>query len=197
MIAAIVSEVDPDMGHYRARTSPDGMMTIAFTDLEGSTAMMERLGEQRWLELILSHNQLVRECVQSHSGDVVKSQGDGFMVAFASTSAALSCAVELQWALEAHNERNPEDPLLVRMGLHAGNIFQTEDQDFLGKTVVMAARITGRARGGEVLVSAACKQYTDSLGLWRYGAPSELTLKGLSADQRVYPLDWRATPLSG
>lgn len=167
------------------------MLTIAFTDIEGSTEMMERLGEDRWLEVMFGHNRLVRDCVRDHGGEEVKSQGDGFMIVFASASAALDCAVELQRILSRYDAGEPAETLRVRVGLHTGNIFQAED-DFLGRAVVLAARITGHARGGEILVSSACKDYTSHLGRWRYGQPLELKLKGLAGVERVYSLDWSA-----
>lgn len=190
-LAAIVARVDPDLPEYRHLTSPDGMMTIVFTDIEGSTEMMERLGEERWLELMLAHNKLVRSVVDEHGGEVVKSQGDGFMLTFRSASAALACAVKLQHALTQSREANHEQPMRVRIGVHTGNIFQAEN-DYLGRTVVLAARITGRARGGEVLISASAKEYTERLKRWRYGSPTSLSLKGLTGPERVYSLDWRA-----
>jgi class 3 adenylate cyclase len=188
-LAAIVEEVGADLPVVRAKTSPDGMLTLAFTDIERSTEMMERLGENRWLELMFVHNRIVRECVREHGGEVVKSQGDGFMLVFASASAALDCAVELQRILSAHNAAEPTQTLRVRVGLHTGNIFQLDD-DFLGKAVVLAARITGHARGGEILVSAACRKYTVHIGRWRYGRAMLLRLKGLVRPERVYSLDW-------
>ncbi len=185
----IVEDVGGDLPGYREKTSPDGMLTIAFTDIESSTEMMERLGEDRWVEVIVVHNQLVRECVSSHGGDVVKSQGDGFMIVFASASAALDFAVELQRLLSRHNAGEPGAALRVRVGLHTGNIFQADD-DFLGKAVVLAARITGHAHGGQILVSDACKEYTYRVGRWRYGQSVELRLKGLASAERVHPVDW-------
>jgi class 3 adenylate cyclase len=188
-IAAIVAAGDPALAEHRAVTSPDGMMTIAFTDIEGSTAMLEQLGEGQWLELIREHNRIVREVVSDYRGEVVKSQGDGFMVVFASASAALTCAVELQRRLAQHNERNPGRQLRVRIGLHTGNVFAAE-HDFLGKAVLLAARITGRARVGEILVSGACREYTHRLGRWRYRGPRELRLKGIGTIERIYALEW-------
>jgi class 3 adenylate cyclase len=131
----------------------------------------------------------VRDCVADHNGEVVKSQGDGFMIVFASSAAALRCAVALQQRLDEENERRGEEPIRVRIGMHTGNIFAA-DSDFLGRAVVLAARITGRARGGEILVSDDCKRYTDRLGVWRYGDASQLQLKGLSTPTTVHPLDW-------
>jgi class 3 adenylate cyclase len=190
-VAAIVAQIDPVLPGYRHQTSPEGMVTIVFTDIERSTELMERLGEEAWLETMLAHNKLVRGVVADCGGDVVKAQGDGFMLAFASASAALSCAVELQRAVGRFNAGNPARSLRVRVGVHTGNIFRLDD-DFLGKAVVLAARITGHARGGEVLVSAESKEYTERLGRWHYGAPTSLSLKGITDAQRVYLLDWRA-----
>jgi class 3 adenylate cyclase len=73
--------------------------------------------------------------------------------------------------------------------MHTGNVLRT-DEDYLGRAVVLAARITGRARGGEILVSQACREYTEHVGGWRYGRPAELTLKGLTRIERVHPLEW-------
>lgn len=188
-LAAIVQEVGPGLSAYRTKTSPDGMLTISFTDIEGSTEMLERMGEERWIGLISEHNRIVRECVGRHGGEVVKSQGDGFMIVFASASAALDCAVELQRTIAARDADPGAEPLRVRVGLHTGNIFQSDD-DFLGRAVVLAARITGLADGGQILVSDACRRYTCHLGRWRYGAAEEVRLKGLARSERVFTLEW-------
>jgi class 3 adenylate cyclase len=190
-LAAIVADVDPELPDCRDQTSPDGMMTIVFTDIEGSTAMMERLGEEDWIEMLRAHNRLVRQLVAERGGSVVKSQGDGFMLAFSSAGAALNCAAELQRAVARSNETQSERELRVRIGVHTGNMFELEG-DFLGRSVVLAARITGRARGGEVLVSGASKQYTERLGRWDFGRPTLLSLKGLADAECVYSLDWGA-----
>jgi class 3 adenylate cyclase len=190
-LATIVEVVGEDLPVCREKTSPDGMLTLVFTDIEGSTAMMEELGEAIWVDVMFAHNRIVRDCVGEYGGEVVKSRGDGFLIAFASASAALDCAVALQRTLSRHNATRPAQALQVRVGMHTGNIFQLDD-DFLGKAVVLAARITGRARGGQILVSAACREYTQGVGRWRYGQPMELQLKGLASVERVYPLDWAA-----
>ncbi len=183
-MAAIVATVESEPPEYRDQTSPDGMLTVAFTDIEGSTAMMERIGEERWMALMLDHGRLVRGCVSAHGGDVARSLGDGFLLVFGGASAALGFAVDLQQALAS-------DEIRVRVGMHTGNVFRAED-DLFGRTVVLAARITGAAEGAEVLVSAACREYTEHLGLWRYGRGRELSLKGLVARETVYPLEWDA-----
>lgn len=188
-LAAIVAAVDTDLEDFRHQTSPEGMVTIVFTDLEASTEMLEEIGEERWLEIMLSHSRLVRECVSEHGGAIPESHGDGYMITFASARAALGFAVALQRSLERYNQDHPAQPLRVRVGMHTGNIFQSGD-DVLGRSVVLAARITGRARGGEVLVSDACHQYTHRVGVWSYSGPIDMNLKGLASPERVYALEW-------
>ncbi len=83
--------------------APDGTVTILFTDIESSTAMTERLGDQRWLELLRGHNAIVRRRVAAHEGFEVKSEGGGFMLAFQSARKALECAVDIRRAFAARN----------------------------------------------------------------------------------------------
>ena len=85
------------------------------------------------------------------------------MLAFRSAGSALTCAAELQRAVAECNDTQLERAVRVRIGVHTGNMFEL-DGDFLGRAVVLAARITGRARGGEVLVSAASREYTEASG---------------------------------
>jgi class 3 adenylate cyclase len=188
-LAAIVAAVDTDLEDYRRQTSPEGMVTIVFTDLEASTEMLEEMGEDRWLEVMLEHSRIIRDCVAEHGGEVAESQGDGYMITFASASAALAFSVASQRTLGRYNREHHDQPLRVRIGMHTGNIFQSGD-DVLGRAVVLAARITGRARGGEILVSEDCREYTRRAGRWSFSGPIELALKGLASAERVYSLDW-------
>lgn len=117
------------------------------------------------------------------------------MLAFASAWAAIICAVELQRVLAEYDACVLREGLRVRIGVHTGNIF-ADQEDFLGRAVVLAARITGHAHGGEILVSDVCRNYIKHLGVWRYGQPTELRLKGLAAPERVHPLAWSASVVS-
>jgi class 3 adenylate cyclase len=189
-LAAIVASVDTEFEYFRDQTSPDGMMTIAFTDIVESTAQMETLGEERWLQLMRTHSRIVRGCIEAHDGELVKSQGDGFMVVFASATGAQEFAIALQRALAGHNAAGV-DHLRVRIGLHTGKIFAADpDQDYLGRAVVLAARITGKAGAGEILVSEACRGYTLHLNRWEYGPAVALRLKGITGQEYAYPLEW-------
>src|SRR3990172_788959 len=82
-----------------AAVAPDGMVAILFSDIEDSTVLTERLGDQAWMALLQSHNDLVRAQVRAHGGFEVKTMGDGFMVAFQSARRALQCAIGMQKAM--------------------------------------------------------------------------------------------------
>jgi class 3 adenylate cyclase len=159
------------------------------TDIEGSTAITERLGDQRWLELLREHNAIVRKRVAVHEGFEVKAEGDGFMLAFGSARKALECAADIQRAFVRHNESAGE-PIRVRIGLHTGEALK-EDEDFFGKNVILAARIAGQAKGGEILVSSLLKELTESGGDIAFGEGREVELKGLSGQHHVFEVGWQ------
>lgn len=165
--------------------SADGSVTIVFTDIEGSTALMETLGEEKWLELLAWHDDVLRRQTTLFGGSVVKGQGDGFMLAFPATGAAAACTVAIQQAL---NTGWAGVPVPVRVGMHRGNA-KAEAGDFFGRTVVVAARVASGANGGEILVS---QEVQDDLGgAFSLGEARSLALKGISGHQTVFPLLWR------
>src|SRR5829696_10216847 len=82
-----------------ARLAPDGKVAILFSDIEESTALNERIGDRAWVRLMSSHDKLIRRHVKKHSGHVVKSQGDGFMIAFAHPEEAVLCSLDVQRSL--------------------------------------------------------------------------------------------------
>jgi class 3 adenylate cyclase len=120
----------------------------------------------------------------------VKSQGDGFMVAFGSARRALRCAIGMQRAFAHHASRSAGAPLHVRIGLHTGEAIK-EDGDFFGKNVILASRIANAAQGAEILVSALFKELTESAGEFTFGPAREVELKGLSGRRQVFPVEWR------
>jgi class 3 adenylate cyclase len=189
-VAMVVEEERPDL---RGHTAPDGTVTILFSDIERSTELNERLGDHRFLELLREHNEIVRDQVRVHRGFEVKSQGDGFMIAFASPSDAVEGAIAIQRALGMRIEAGAEEPIRVRMGLHTGEAIRERD-DFFGRNVVLAARIAAQARGGEILVSAPLKELAEGSAAVSFGDPRELGLKGLSGRHTVHPVEWEPAP---
>jgi class 3 adenylate cyclase len=181
----VAAAVDQERPSLRPAAAPDGTVTILFTDIAGSTALNERLGDVRWLELLRLHNEIVREQVQLHGGYEVKSQGDGFMVAFASARRAVDCARAIQREIDARLGDHPNGPLTIRIGLHTGEALR-DDADFYGKNVVLAARIADQARGQEILASSVVKQLTESAGDVQFEAGREVELDGLAGTHTVY-----------
>jgi class 3 adenylate cyclase len=187
VIAAVESE-RPDI---RAHAAPDGTVTILFSDIEDSTVLTERLGDERWLELLRAHNTIFRRSLGAHDGYEVKNQGDGFMLVFPSPAAALRCAIEVQRALADHAEQSPEEGIRVRMGLHTGKAI-AEEGDFFGRNVVLAARIAAQARGAEILVSEALREEADGEDGLSFDDGRELELKGMAGTHVVHRAGWEA-----
>jgi class 3 adenylate cyclase len=184
--------VDPGDIDMRRGTSPEGAVTIMFSDIEGSTEIVERLGDDEWVRILRVHNRIVRDCVTRHAGTEVKSQGDGFMLAFPSSRAGLRCAIDIQRTLALRNEKESENRIRVRIGLHAGFMIQ-EGRDYIGRNVILAARIADKACGGEILVSAQLKEFVEPTAPAPFLGPRALELKGLSGPHWAHPVDWRST----
>jgi class 3 adenylate cyclase len=184
-IAVDVERARPDV---TPATAPNGTTTVLFTDIEGSTQLTERLGDTAWMSLLREHNQIVRAQATKHGGFEVKSQGDGFMLAFASARDAVRCAIGIQRTLAERDSTTNE--LRVRIGLHTGEPVR-EGEDFFGKSVILAARIAAEARGSEILVSSLVRDLTESSGEFSFEDPTDTELKGLSGMHRLSGVRWR------
>ena len=130
-----------------ARVTPDGRVAILFSDIEESTALNERVGDRAWVRLIGEHDRLVRKLVNKRSGHVVKSQGDGFMIAFAHAEQAVRCGIDMQDALHRDAQHKRRNGIRVRIGVHMGRSVRRGD-DLFGRNVAMAARVAAEACGG-------------------------------------------------
>ena len=183
-VAHAVEVEQPDL---RPQAAPDGTVTIMFSDIEGSTALADRLGDAKFMEVLREHNAIIRDQVKAHGGFEVKSEGDGFMVAFQSAGKALACASAIQKALVERNEAAAE-PVKVRMGLHAGEVIK-EGEDFFGRNVIMAARVASQANGGEILdVGGGEGAAGGSDTAW--GESRTVELKGLSGEHEIWAVEW-------
>ncbi|WP_082281892.1 protein kinase domain-containing protein [Mycobacterium colombiense] len=185
----VAESVEADRPDLSKVAAPDGTVTIMFSDIEGSTALAEQLGDERWLKLLHRHNTVIRRQLAAHSGFEVKSQGDGFMVAFASARNALRCAVAIQRDLRGYRDQSGGQVLRVRIGLHTGEVIR-EQEDFFGHTVILAARIGAKANGNGILVSAVLRGLVAGSHEFRFGETREEQLKGISDPQRVFEVCW-------
>jgi class 3 adenylate cyclase len=202
-VARVVEAEKPDL---RTHAAPDGTVTIMFSDIEGSTAMADRLGDKRFMDVLREHNAIIRDQIKVHGGFEVKSEGDGFMVAFQSAGKALACASAIQKALATRNARVGAPPgdgggaggaapgagagekVMVRMGLHAGEVIK-EGEDFFGRNVIMAARVASQAQGGEILTSGVVKALLQGSDV-TWGDSRTVSLKGLSGEHEIWAVKW-------
>jgi adenylate cyclase len=162
----------------------DGQVALVFSDIEGSTARNAAMGDRAWVDLLERHNDLIEQQVARCRGYVVKSQGDGYMLAFADPAAALRCCADIQRALAADPER--WDGIRVRMGVHLGTSVRRGD-DLFGLDVATASRVADLADGGQILVSAAVFDAVGDLPGVAFDAPREVELKGVG-DAWVHPV---------
>jgi predicted ATPase/class 3 adenylate cyclase len=158
------------------RNLPSGTVTFLFTDVEGSTRLLEQLGDG-YAEALAGHRRGLREAFQRHGGVEVDTQGDAFFVAFAKASDALAAAAEGRAALEP-------GPIRVRMGLHTGEPLLT-DEGYVGIDVHRAARIASVGHGGQILVSRSTRDLAGPDSLRDLG---DHRLKDLTAPERIYQL---------
>ncbi|MBJ7593304.1 MAG: adenylate/guanylate cyclase domain-containing protein [Candidatus Dormibacteraeota bacterium] len=168
-------------------TGKDGTVTLMFSDIEGSTALNEKLGDDAWLEVLTVHDKLVRRCIRHKRGQVIKTLGDSFMAAFADPDAALSSAVAVQRELGAA-DAVPGATVRVRIGLHTGPAI-ARGRDLFGINVATAARVAAEARGAEILVTEDVATRLD--GTHTLGKPRKVPLKGISGAPRVLAVRWQ------
>lgn len=160
--------------------------TFVFTDIVGSTRLLEALGHEKWKRLLARHDQLLRERIVDGGGEVIKQTGDGFFAAFEHPTAAVHAAIAMQQALDAE-VFSPD----VRIGIHTGTAFATGSDllDYGGQGVHMAARVGAVAGAGEILVSG---DTADSVrGLFRLSAARQAELKGFDEPAPVVSVEWR------
>ncbi|UCD58839.1 MAG: tetratricopeptide repeat protein, partial [Candidatus Hydrogenedentota bacterium] len=185
-IAAAVEVERPDLSGHAA---PDGTVTILFSDIENFTSLTERMGDLRAQELLRVHNTIVRKQISAHNGYEVKSEGDGFMLAFTSARRAITCAIDMQRDFALFSRQKDHPPIHVRMGLHTGEVIREAD-DFFGKNVIVASRIADQAQGGKILVSSMVRELTSSAGDLVFDEGRNVQLKGLSGTYRIHEVLW-------
>ena len=168
--------------------------SIMFTDLEDSTQMLTRLGDEENQTLLASHSKIIRDQLDKYGGVEVKTMGDGFMIAFYSARKAVSCAVDIQRDLQEFNRENPERQLKVRIGLNLGGVIK-EEEDYFGSAVVIAARIMDESSGGQILVFDLLRQVADgpSNSEHEYSDFGRRTLKGSEEEEQIFEVLWQAT----
>lgn len=186
----IAEEIVAEALDLSAYQNQEGTVTIVFSDIESSTELATKLGDQRWLALLKQHDRIFKKMVNQFHGAIIKSQGDGFMLSFQSVRSALFCMIATQQAMAAHSEQSPEQRLNIRIGVHTGEAIHTLDGDLFGRHVITAARISNNANGGQILVSSLVKQIAQGSDDIHFGEAREIPIKGLER-LTVHEVFWR------
>ncbi len=152
---------------------PTGTVTFLFTDIEGSTALLQRLGDHRYAEALEEHRRLLRAAFEEGNGREIDTQGDAFLVAFSRARDAVATAVAAQRSLMKHTWPDGAS-LQVRMGLHTGEPISNTDR-YVGLDVHRAARICSAGHGGQILLSRAVSD------LVRRDLPAGVSLRDLGS----------------
>jgi len=161
--------------------------TFMFTDIVGSTNLLETIGDEAWEDVVRWHDETLRSVIESHRGDIVHTTGDGFFATFDDATAAATSAVAIQRRLAEHRKQHGFAPQ-VRIGLHSAEATVVAD-DYAGLGVHEAARVGALAEGGEILTTC---ETVESEGL-QFPLSNEraVSLKGLAQPVRVVSVEWR------
>ena len=168
---------------FGARDEPSAVRalgTILMTDIVGSTATLERVGDEKWHKMLLEHNDRLRAQIDKFGGREVRTTGDGFQVLFNGAARGVRCAAAMIEALK-------DIDIKIRAGLHTGDTELTAG-NLHGIAVHAAARVMGLAGASEVLVSGVTRDLLDGSGL-RFEERGTFELKGLSGPRPVFALD--------
>ena len=167
---------------HPAAVPADGAVTVLITDVSGSTALTERLGEVPVHALLREHRRRAEEAARTYGGTALKSLGDGVLLAFPDAACAARCAVQIQ-------RESRVDGLQLRLGLHTGPVLR-QGESLYGRTMILAFRIADRAGAGEVLVSAATRAALSGAAGLRFDRGRRVRLKGIADVQQVHRLVW-------
>ncbi len=165
------------------------VITVLFTDIAGSTAMTQALGDAGAQEVVRAHNRVVREALTQFRGREVKHTGDGIMASFEQASDSVEAAIFMQKGAAAHTQASPNLPLFLKIGINAGEPIQ-EDNDLFGSTVQMSARIVDKAQKGEIFVSDVVKGICSGKS-FRFVNRGGFEMKGFDGPVTLWEVEWR------
>ena len=182
----------PDAVEAAATALPlDGTVTLMFSDVCDYSGLTDRLGDVAANMMLREYGALVHECAAAQSGHVVKSHGDGLMLAFPSVVRALRAAVDIQQGLAKRNIETVDEPLHAHIGIHAGEVVR-EGDDYLGSAVIVASRLTDAAGPDEILVSSVVRELAAGIREFTFDLPRDVTLKGVAGTRQAYPVAWQS-----
>jgi class 3 adenylate cyclase len=164
------------------------LTTMLFTDIVGSTAEAERLGDRRWKQLLTTHREDVRSLLETHRGREVGTTGDGFLALFDGPARAVNCALAISASAGKLG-------IGIRAGVHTGEV-EVAGGDIQGLAVHVAARIMGAAGAGEVFVSSTSRELATGAGV-EFVDRGSRELKGISGARQLYEARSSREPAPG
>lgn len=177
-----------DQGHkIHTRSSK---VAILFTDIKGSTALWEKLGDNSARQLVEKHNRLLFPIVKGCRGKVIKTIGDSIMARFKSPYNAVKAAVAMQQLLNSERAKG-DFPIHIRIGIHYGRGI-IESKDVYGDLVNTAARIESKAKGGQILISSAVRKAIRKRRNFTCHSVKSFVPKGKSKSMQLYSCDWKS-----
>jgi adenylate cyclase len=179
----------------QAAPASGGLVTILFTDIEGSTSLTQSMGDQRAQAVLRTHNQIVRRALVAQSGSEIKHTGDGIMASFPLASSAVACAIAIQRALVDREVEPGQPQLRVRIGLNAGEPV-VEDEDLFGTAVQLARRVCDVAKAGEIMTSEVVRGLTGGKE-FVFADQGRRALKGFDEPVRLYRVEWSESYAAG
>jgi pilus assembly protein CpaF len=175
----------------------EGTVSVMFTDVEGSTQLLSTRGFTESHEIMKAYETVVGEKISEHAGRRIKGLGDGVMVSFGSTRHAVECALDIQKAIAEYSRDNPQRKLKIRIGINTGEVVE-EAGDIFGAAVNLAARVAGKAKGGQVLVSEVVRQLVGPVSEISFTYRGRYKLKGFPDRWRLHevtPNETQAAPI--
>src|SRR5262245_21563054 len=179
-------------------------ITIFFSDIRGFTDTTEELGDEVANQLVREQDAIVRSHIEAYGGDVVKTQGDGFMVAFQATRGATLCAIAIQRSVAQKNRNQSGPSIAIGIGINTGEPIRQEDGDYIGGTVNLASRICASAGPGQILVAESTRYVAGRIELRRsdggvveYIDRGLQPLKGFPEPKRLFEVTWHPASALG
>ena len=198
IIEVDTATVEAFLGNYREfvpnaavreGANDSGVRAIMFTDMKDSVAQNVQIGDDLAVEVVRVHDRIVRGELEAHNGRLVKRTGDGVMASFGSVARAVECSMSIQRGIDDHNAGNRHMPLMLKIGLSAGEPVEDSD-DLFGASVSLSARMCAHATAGQILIAGVVRDLCIGKK-FAFNDMGAVSVKGFSDPIRVYEVDWR------
>ena len=177
-----------DWSKPKPKEEENKVVTVMFTDMVGSTALTQNMGQQVAQQVVRAHNRIVREALTQFAGREIKHTGDGIMCSFAQASSGVDAAIQIQRQVLQHNRDNPNLPLHLKIGLNTGEPI-AEDGDLFGSTVQLSARITDKAKSEEIFVPESVRIVCAGQN-YKFINRGGFAMKGFDGDITLFEVVW-------